>query len=144
MPNNSTIQILVLIILMFLTIAINFFIMANKINENHRFMKIIIIFTQYIFLLYSILFTFAILYSSLSNIFNEGIREGSQYLTNWDALYFSATTFFTIGFGDITPNKYSHLTKLIVMIQAVIGHLITTVFWPIIILFTFKQQKTND
>lgn len=117
----------------------------NWFSKYQSFFKIFFIFLQYIVLLYSLLSTFALLYSNLGNIFHEGIESDTSYpiIQSWDAIYFSATTFFTIGFGDITPNKYSEITKIIVIIQAVIGHLLTIVFWPIVILFTFGKDEDS-
>lgn len=114
-------------------------------SKYQSFFKIFFIFLQYIILLYSLLNTFALLYSNLGNIFHEGIESDAapSIIQSWDAIYFSATTFFTIGFGDITPNKYSEITKIIVIIQAIIGHLLTIVFWPIVILFTFGKEEDS-
>jgi voltage-gated potassium channel len=38
-----------------------------------------------------------------------------------DAIYFSVTTFSTLGLGDVTP--ISDIGKLIVMLEAVLGYL---------------------
>lgn len=110
-------------------------------RKYNSIFRIIIFFSLYIIILYSVLSTFGILYSYLSKIFHEGI-EGEQILTTkLDALYFSATTFFTIGLGDFTPSKYSEITKILVIVQALLGHLITTVLWPIVIIFMFTNKK---
>jgi voltage-gated potassium channel Kch len=105
------------------------------------FLRIIAIFSLYIIILYSVLNTFAVLYSHLSAILNEGIEAEDGLISHLDALYFSATTFFTIGFGDITPSDYSEITKQLVIIQAIIGHILTTVLWPIVIIFVFSNKK---
>lgn len=55
---------------------------------------------------------FALLYVHLCNVFNEGIvGKNEVFFSHLDALYFSTTTFFTIGFGDIRPIEYSEVTK---------------------------------
>lgn len=110
------------------------------INKKQIVLKIIVIFALYLLLLFNLLFVFAILYANLGHLFNEGINSFNNIL---DAIYFSATTFFTIGFGDITPYDHSQLTKVIVIVQALLGHLITTVFWPIVIIFAFNKQSTH-
>lgn len=171
LKGTDTHSILFLVIYLFLVITINFFIMAYNLqkkitisnkyqkyipfknikeliislmvwfNKNQNFFKIVAIFIQYITLLFCILRTFAFLYIYLGNIFNEGIECERNILNAWDSIYFSATTFFTIGFGDITPHKYSEITKVIVIVQAIIGHLITTVFWPVVIIFAFRNNE---
>lgn len=165
---NTTLFILLLIIMVFAISIINLILLAADIRDkkpltgksfqikklnvvNRRFlsfivainkkqivMKIIMIFMLYLLLLFNLLFVFAILYANIGHLFNEGINCFNNIL---DAVYFSATTFFTIGFGDITPYDYSQLTKVIVVVQAILGHLITTVFWPIVIIFAFNKRS---
>lgn len=135
---SSTTTTLLIISYFFLITIIDLLIMAY--NISHRvFLHTLFLFVQYLILLSSILITFAILYAYLGNVSNEGIKSSDKIIQNWDALYFSATTFFTIGFGDITPHSYSSITKSIIMVQAVISHLVTTILWPIIIIFASKS-----
>lgn len=163
-------SIIILIVYVFVITIINLFILASDIRDkkplsndllklkkmntlNRSFLSFLIgvnkkqvviktagIFILYVLLLYNLLFIFALLYASLGGIFNEGIDTFNNML---DAIYFSATTFFTIGFGDITPRDYSQLTKIIVIVQAILGHLITTVFWPVVIIFAFNKKSID-
>ncbi|KAE9636277.1 hypothetical protein GND95_03930 [Defluviitalea raffinosedens] len=135
---SSTSTTLSIISYFFLIAIIDLLIMAYHIS-NRVFWRTLFLFIQYLVLLSSILITFAILYAYLGNISNEGIKSSDQIIQNWDALYFSATTFFTIGLGDITPHSYSTITKSIIIVQAVISHLVTTILWPIIIIFASKS-----
>lgn len=146
---------LLISIINFLVLAYNFKNNASqnliqffkKINSNifilkyYTIMRIFSIFTLYLIILYSVINTFGVLYTYLSRVSNEGL-EAKKIITNGlDAIYFSATTFFTIGFGDITPSEYSEVTKRLVIIQAIIGHIITTVLWPVVIIFLFNNNK---
>lgn len=45
-----------------------------------------------------------------------------------DMLYFSATTFTTLGFGDICPDPLSKFTKVVAMIEAMGGASLTALF----------------
>ncbi len=87
------------------------------------------------------LILFALLYVHLCNVFNEGIVGKNEVFSHLDALYFSTTTFFTIGFGDIRPIEYSEVTKKLVIIQAALSHIITTVLWPVAIIFVFGKTS---
>ncbi|NLK98107.1 ion channel [Defluviitalea saccharophila] len=129
---------LLIISYFFLITIVDLLIMAYHISDR-VFLHTLFLLIQYLILLSSILLTFAILYAYLGNISNEGIKTSDRIIQNWDALYFSATTFFTIGFGDIIPHSYSSITKSIIIVQAMISHLVTTILWPIIIIFTTRS-----
>lgn len=166
LDKSSTITTLFITIVFFFISIIDFIIMAYHIpylsNRNilliklykninpqkahlySTFFRIIILLIQYLIMLVSVLCTFAILYVYLGNITNEGIQTKNRMIQNWDALYFSAATFFTIGYGDISPHTYSSITKNIIMIQAIISHLITTILWPIVIIFASKPFNKNN
>lgn len=168
---DTAYKIIILIAFIFILTIFNFFILANTIREKSVFkselkrikdlttfhkhllrtlvwinkkqviFKTIGIFVLYVLLLYNLLYTFAHLYAIVGAISNEGIAGSGKNML--DAIYFSATTFFTIGFGDITPRNYSRITKMIVIAQAILGHLITTVFWPIVIIFVFNKKDPS-
>ncbi len=138
----------------FLLTILDFLILAYHINSydsiyhldvstifNRPFLKILCIFFLYLSLLFSVIDSFALLYVHLCNVFNEGIVGKNEVFSHLDALYFSTTTFFTIGFGDIRPIEYSEVTKKLVIIQAALSHIITTVLWPVAIIFVFGKTS---
>ena len=64
----------------------------------------------------TLLVVFAATYSVISN----GRRDSfSEPLSRTDALYFTLTTFATVGFGDIAPR--TDLARIVVMIQMITG-----------------------
>lgn len=150
--------IIFILCIVFITSITNFLILSYNISNNtivskfnivnifnKTYLKIFCIFLLYLGLLYSVITSFAILYTYLGNVFNEGIVDGTEEIFNHlDALYFSTTTFFTIGFGDIKPMEYSEITKRLVIIQAVISHLITSVLWPVSIIFVFGKISNKQ
>ncbi|QUI24320.1 hypothetical protein HZI73_19355 [Vallitalea pronyensis] len=150
--DHTSSLIFILCVIFFMTI-LNFLILAYQINSydnNHGnvpttfrrpFFKILCIFFLYLSLLFSVIDSFALLYVHLSNVFNEGIVGKGEVFSHLDALYFSTTTFFTIGFGDIRPIEYSEVTKKLVIIQAALSHIITTVLWPVAIIFVFGKTS---
>src|ERR1700686_5345991 len=42
--------------------------------------------------------------------FGEQVSLGSEKITFWKVVYMSGETFFTLGYGDITPNNYAART----------------------------------
>jgi hypothetical protein len=153
--NIANINILFLLLLsIFIMSIFNFLVLSYNIknafkDESNKilnfiqkpFFKIFSIFILYIILVYSIIDSFAILYAYLSKVFNEGIVSKEETMTYIDSLYFSTTTFFTIGLGDIHPSEYSEITKLLVIIQAIISHIVTVVLWPVAIIFIFDKTR---
>jgi hypothetical protein len=135
-----------ILVCVFLTTIINFLVVSFNLNSTISISKksllnILAIFVLYFTLIYSVINCFAILYAYLSNIFNEGIVSELEKTVPIDALYFSTTTFFTIGLGDIYPTQYSEATKILVIMQAIISHIINVILWPIGIIFLFDQKK---
>lgn len=150
---DQTFTLIFILCSLFLASIFDFLILAYHINNNDNklecyvtsilnrpFFKILCIFFLYLSILFSVIDSFALLYTHLSNIFNEGIIGKDEIFSHLDALYFSTTTFFTIGFGDICPSEYSEITKRLVIIQAMISHIITTVLWPVAIIFVFGKS----
>jgi hypothetical protein len=151
---DETCTLIFILCTIFLISIFDFLILAYHINNNNDikrnfyitsffnrpFFKILCIFFLYLSLLFSVIDSFVLLYTHLSDIFNEGIIGKDEIFSHLDALYFSTTTFFTIGFGDIRPSDYSEITKRLVIIQAIISHIITTVLWPVAIIFVFGKS----
>ncbi|TCT16753.1 ion channel [Natranaerovirga pectinivora] len=146
---NTPLTVFIICWILFMSI-INFMCLAfnmksGRINSNNMtLIRLVCLFLLYIFILYGVLRSFGVLYKYLSNVFNEGLESDTIITSHLDALYFSVTTFFTIGFGDITPSDYSEITKQLVIIQAVLGHLINTVLWPVSIIFIFNKKSLKE
>lgn len=151
--HDHTASLIFILCTIFLMTILDFLILAYHINSydmhsntmpsllNRPFIKILCIFFLYLSLLFSVIDSFALLYVHLCNVFNEGIVGKNEVFSHLDALYFSTTTFFTIGFGDIRPIEYSEVTKKLVIIQAALSHIITTVLWPVAIIFVFGKTS---
>jgi voltage-gated potassium channel len=63
---------------------------------------------------------FLVVFSTTHYLIN-GLRPGSysEQLTRLDALYYTMTTFATVGFGDITP--VSDAARLVTLLQMIDG-----------------------
>lgn len=95
-------------------------------------------------LLYVVLAVLYILfYSMIYSVFDLASPSTNMTLRNLDttdALYFSAATFTTLGFGDFLPN--SHTGKLAVITQSILGT-VHTVFFVLIFLRNGQPTATT-
>lgn len=114
-------------------------------------LNIVIIPIVYIvFIIFTILI-FALLYDHINNI-GKGV-EGIYYsaignngkrmtITKWDPLYFSSSTFFTVGYGDIIP--IGNVVKLLSQIEVLIGHVLSVVYAAIMVNFLLRRFKYDS
>jgi hypothetical protein len=51
--------------------------------------------------------------------FGEHVSLGSEKITFWKVLYLSGETFFTLGYGDVTPNNYA--ARILSVLEAGMG-----------------------
>ena len=94
-----------------------------KINVDKHVKKIAILFKKFKDkLIYNIIttFVFSIIYFSLSQIDNSAFSEHLDYA---DALYYSSTTNFTLGFGDVLPK--SGIARILTCIHSILFYVIT-------------------
>ncbi len=68
-------------------------------------------------------------YGSCTDNFNASMIETDKDISR-DFFYFSAMTFFTVGYGDICPMGFA---KIISIFAALVGHLISVVIVALII-----------
>lgn len=79
-------------------------------------------------------------YGNCNGIFNQNfstINDGSIVKNSWNTIYFSAITFFTIGYGDICPMGWN---RLVAVFNAYTGHAFTTIIL-VIGLATYLKNK---
>ena len=73
----------------------------------------------------------------------QGQQAGAftEPMTRTDALYFTLTTFTTVGFGDITPK--TELARVLVMFQMLIGLLVVGVIAKVVLGAVRVAQERN-
>jgi potassium channel LctB len=152
----------VIILSFFLIIVYVIMFLANRIRINitkllHHELKFSEIITGYITSVIFIVLLFSILYWGSSMLGIGYLKYGQcvdkDHLTrefiNNDPLYvkdlmhypyFSAITFFTVGFGDICPMGAA---KVLTMLNALIGNAFTVLILAIAIT-NYSQNKDND
>ncbi len=80
---------------------------------------------KYLFLMWSVILLFGMLYLFLqTNTADSGLRSEFEYVPERDAFYFSAITYYTVGFGDYNPYG---VAKMLSMIEAMAGTTINLV-----------------
>jgi len=79
-------------------------------------------------------------YGQCSDNFSSSLIKSDKQISR-DYFYFSAVTFFTIGYGDICPMG---LTKLVSILTAFIGNIVTVVLMGIVITLYLNRQNQKD
>ena len=106
---------------------------------------------MYMIAIVIVIICFTAVYESLNlYYYNEGlIEEGLLLATSpevlaseYDLLYFSFVTYFTIGYGDIIPS--GTLVKFVAEAEMLIGSLINTVVAPTLIGLIFLSNNKNN
>ena len=69
-----------------------------------------------------IVFTFAFLFKNTNSI------EGSFPLSNLDYFYYSAVTYFTVGYGDIVPTKGNNIGEILFICECFISLITNSIF----------------
>lgn len=92
--------------------------------------RFVYIFASLIVVVGVILKSYEIIYQNLYSL-NPGSFTGQ-----FDALYISFTTFFTIGYGDIVPVGF--YARTFIMSEMALAYIVTTLFVPILIIALIK------
>ncbi len=62
--------------------------------------------------------------------------------SDWNPLYFSATTYFTVGYGDIIPN--TDLAKTVATVEMMIGHVMNVFFGAWMFYFFVHSSRQSS
>jgi len=82
-----------------------------------------------------------ITYGQCGDSFSPGMIASDPYISN-DYFYFTAVTFFTIGYGDICPMG---LTKMLSVATGLIGNFVSVVLMAIVItLYLDRRARKAD
>jgi voltage-gated potassium channel len=85
-----------------------------------------------------LLVVFAAMYSTVQE---QQAGAFTQSMTRTDALYFTLTTFATVGFGDIAPK--TELARVMVMFQMLVGLLVVGVIAKVVLGAVRVAQERN-
>jgi len=100
--------------------------MINRFRFLSKLFSIIKLILLYLVGLVILNFIFSYLYSNHSIIPINYLSNSKKSLIFWDYMYFSLITFFSIGYGDISPITYTG--KLLSVIEGAVGSIYSFVF----------------
>lgn len=139
----------------FTTITIIFpFILINRgIKYLFKAKNIIGLIVGYLVIIFVVIYLFAQIYSIsgtletgyltrgvCSDNFNKSMISQDNLISN-NYFYFSAITFFTVGYGDICPMG---LNKEISIANALVGHIFTTIIIVLAISYFIESKKKTS
>lgn len=145
--NQVELLTVILPMMMFVALVANLFMVikdfystVDKESKGFALLKLVYVIGAFLLLIFTIVMSYAHIYNNI-------------YMNNPDAfyistkgtfsdLYFSATTYFTVGYGDITP--VSNIARMVSLSEMVFGYLTTCLILPTL-LVAFQQvfRKTR-
>lgn len=107
-------------------------------------MRVLLIPLLYVVIVVITILVFAQIYNNLiAHSSNQLVYFSSgEKVSEWDALYFSSVTFFTIGYGDVVPK--GNLLKLFVQLEMIVGHLINVFYAATLLNFLISNLATGQ
>lgn len=92
---------------------------------------------------YSIFMYFVVTISTIV-IYSNIYKLQQQFTDNIDSYYFSAVTYFTVGYGEITPQTYN--MKILTMSEMLCSSVINVIFIPLIIslYFSYISERSHN
>ena len=143
-----------LVVLMLLSVILNLLLIVRGLYSKRisnlepfpKFMSRVILYKDFImfcviglkvwFVLYAFDRIYTILYGIDNTVFK--VVEGG----NFSGIYLSFVTFFTIGFGDITP--VHPVARMYSMIQMLVGYVLTVIIIPVLYIALSNKNKDTD
>lgn len=150
--NVTTIVAIIKVFMLYFTLVLNIFLVTKelyqvKINfkKNYYGMKLLYVIVSFILLTGTVVISYSLIYENI-----WFYNPNSFSLDNVDffpSMYYSSTTFFTVGYGDIIPISYH--ARLVSMSQMFLSYLITCLILPSVLvafqkLFQDKSDISNN
>lgn len=146
--NDTSTLAVVVALMLFIVLVSNIFLVIKEMyqlkelsSKKHNGLKLLYVIFAFLILIGTVLLSYSHIYSNIQ--FNN---PGAFIVSNnaeFSALYYSSTTYFTVGFGDITP--VSELARGISISQMIFGYSITCLIIPTVLVAFQKlfDTKTN-
>lgn len=138
---------IILILMLFITLVINIFLvikdmyqLKEKSGKLRNGLKLIYVLSAFLLLIGTVIISYSHIYDNIQFYNSSSFTIGSGGV--FSGIYYSSTTFFTVGYGDITP--MSSLARAISISQMVFGYLITCLIIPTILVAFQKLFVSED
>lgn len=123
----------IIAIMLFTAMVVNIFLVIKEMyqlkvskGKRHNGFKLLYVVLAFLLLIGTVVFSYSHIYENiLSNNPSAFVISNDA---SFSAIYFSSTTYFTVGYGDITP--VSALARGVSVSQMVFGYIITCLILP--------------
>ncbi len=128
--------VVILTVMLFISLIVNIFAVISNMyhapeddNRRRQGLKLGYILVAFIILVGTVVSTYSLIYNNIAinNIEAFNYSEGIEF----DSLYYSFVTYFTVGYGEITP--ISKLARSISMSQMALSYILTCLIIPSIL-----------
>jgi len=144
--NDTSVLAIVIALMLFITLVLNVFLVIKEMYQRkeknlkqRNGLKLLYVIFAFLILIGTVLLSYSHIYENIQ--FNDPSAFIVGNNTNFSPLYYSSTTYFTVGYGDITP--VSELARGISISQMIFGYLITCLIIPTI-LVAFQKLFANE
>jgi len=151
-PIRSVIDILGILISIYFALII-IYVIRNSINRLTNTQNLFSLILTYALFILGILLLFSTIYSvveisklgyikygTCTDKFSASMIDSDKDISR-DYFYFSAMTFFTVGYGDICPMGFERIVSIF---AAFVGHLISVVIVALIINNYIRKKENNN
>ena len=123
----------IIAIMLFTAMVVNVFLVIKEMyqlrvtkGEKHNGFKLLYVVLAFMLLIGTVVFSYSHIYENILS--NDPSAFVISNDISFSAIYFSSTTYFTVGYGDITP--VSDLARSVSISQMVFGYIITCLILP--------------
>ncbi len=145
--NDTNTLAVVVVLMLFFALVLNVFLVIKEMyqrkevsSKKRNGLKLIYVIFAFLLLIGTVLVSYSHIYGNIQ--FNN---PGAFVVSNsakFSALYYSSTTYFTVGFGDITP--VSALARGISISQMIFGYSMTCLIIPTVLVAFQKLFETES
>jgi len=134
--DDASILAVVIALMLFIALVLNVFSVIREMyrkkekgHKKYNGLKLSYVILAFLIVIGTILISYSHIYKNIH--YNELNAFAVANDAQFSAIYYSFTTYFTVGFGDVTP--ISNLARIISMTQMIFGYIITCLVIPTVL-----------